>query len=99
MDVLHKFWLVVRHVINDKVGNLKANSSILNLKLSKEGIKRHSHKTQLLSVAYLNMPVNEVVEFVVVIIFAEWIDQCLGNFEPTHKEGELKSKEEGEVKV
>ena len=48
---------------------------------------------------YLNMPVNEVVEFVVVIIFAEWIDQCLGNFEPAHKEGELKSKEEGEVKV
>ena len=99
MDVLHKFWLVVRHVINDKVGNLKANSNMFYLKLSEEGIKIHSHKTQLLSVAYLNMPVNEVVEFVVVIIFAEWIDQCLGNFEPTHKEGELKSKEEGEVKV
>ena len=45
------------------------------------------------------MPVNEVVQFVVVIIFAEWIDKRLGNFEPTHKEGELKSKEEGEVKV
>ena len=36
MDVLHKFWLVVRHVINDKVGNLKTNSNIFNLKLRKK---------------------------------------------------------------
>jgi hypothetical protein len=35
------------------------------------------------------MPVNHPVKFDVVVIFAEWVDQDFGNFEPSHIEAEL----------
>lgn len=39
--------------------------------------------------SHLNIPVNEPVDFKVIIILAKGVDQTLGNLEPTHVEEKL----------
>ena len=45
------------------------------------------------------MSINEVVEFEVVIVFSEGVDERLRHFEPTDEEDELENEEERRVEV
>lgn len=39
---------------------------------------------------YLNVSINEPIQFNVIIVLAEGIDQHLGDFQPSHVEAKLK---------
>ncbi len=49
--------------------------------------------------AYLEVPVNEVVNLKVLIVVAKWVEQCFGHLDPSHVAKQFGQGEEGYIEV